>query len=216
MTVDTWCPMILNGIEAVFSPGVAEYAKFEEYFANLGVPNYLADFSVDAPPISHPNFHFIKKYLGRRNSSIYITLPMWMHSVGETGNNALLQMDIEAAEWMVLPHLTRKQFRRFRIIVIEFHDLPDVLFKRRSFKIAARMFRRILTDFEVVHIHQNNCCGQEWHEGIALPRLAEFTFLRKDRIDYVRGFASLPNSLDRPNAEGIPELPIPAIWNGEL
>ena len=57
-------PDDLAGISALFSPGVADTADFESVFAARGVPCFLADYSVDAPPVSSPLFHFEKKYLG--------------------------------------------------------------------------------------------------------------------------------------------------------
>ena len=51
-------PDDLAGISALFSPGVAETADFEAEFARRNVPCFLADYSVEGPPVSSPLFHF--------------------------------------------------------------------------------------------------------------------------------------------------------------
>src|SRR5450432_846532 len=57
-------PDDLEGIEYCFSPGVARTARFESELATRGIRSFLADYSVDRPPVESEMFHFEKKYLG--------------------------------------------------------------------------------------------------------------------------------------------------------
>jgi hypothetical protein len=63
----------------------------------------------------------------------------------------------------------------------------------------------------VVHIHPNNCCGSVTTERLEIPRIAEFTLLRNDRVR-ARGYrTTFPHPLDRPNVAKAP-LELPACW----
>src|ERR1035437_4145413 len=96
-------PNDLDGIEACFSPGVAETASFEIEMARRGIKSYLADYSVAAPPVQNDLFYFEKKYLGNKNSDIFMTLDNWVNRKNESKeNDFVLQMDIEGWEWDVL------------------------------------------------------------------------------------------------------------------
>jgi len=67
-------PDDFNGLAACFSPGVSEIADFELELANRGIPCFLADYSVSAPPVAHPLFHFEKKFLGSEDNEIFTTM----------------------------------------------------------------------------------------------------------------------------------------------
>lgn len=68
-------PDDLEGIESCFSPGVSEIANFELELAEIGIACYLADYSVDGPPVKHELFDFEKKFLGQGESDVYILNP---------------------------------------------------------------------------------------------------------------------------------------------
>ena len=67
-------PDDLDGIVACFSPGVDVTATFEEALLERGIPCFLADASVDAPPIEHPLIDFERKFLGVVNDEVTTTL----------------------------------------------------------------------------------------------------------------------------------------------
>lgn len=54
-------PNDLDSISRCFSPGVGYSASFEYDIASFGVNCFIADYSVDALPISNQLFHFEKK-----------------------------------------------------------------------------------------------------------------------------------------------------------
>src|ERR1035441_7551539 len=51
-------PNDLAGVNVCFSPGVSLVANFEADLASRGISCFLADYSVDAPPIINHLFHF--------------------------------------------------------------------------------------------------------------------------------------------------------------
>jgi hypothetical protein len=72
-------PDDLDGITACFTGGVGPMIKFEHDLANRGVKCFMADYSVDSlPPPLHPNFLFIKKFLGTQTDNIYINCNQWL------------------------------------------------------------------------------------------------------------------------------------------
>jgi hypothetical protein len=204
-------PNDLAGIDYAFSPGVSNESGFEAALANRGARIFLADFSVDRPAQEHPQFAFTKKFVGCVSNDMYITLDEWKSSnLPDHGGDLLLQMDIEGAEYETLMSASPALLAQFRIMVIEFHYLQD-LWNRPVFELASWVFRKLLQTHSVVHIHPNNCCGSVKSRGLEIPRIAEFTFYRNDRLRQQTYAQTFPHSLDRDNTRK-PTLPLPAYW----
>jgi hypothetical protein len=164
---------------AIFSPGVNDSDTFEVYFANKGVPCYLADFSVETNPTPHPRIHFIKKFVGL-GSEDFITLEDWIReSVGNELKGMLLQMDIEGWEYHNLINTSKEMLSRFDCLCIEFHGF-NRLGNWKSFDVMKEVFEKILADFAPVHVHANNCCGYDEVHGYILPTAIEMTFVNRN------------------------------------
>jgi hypothetical protein len=204
-------PDDLQGVECCFSPGVANSAGFEADLAARGIRCFLADHSVDAPPIENALFDFEKKYLGMKEDDRFTTLESWMRRKAPDNNDMILQMDIEGYEYHVIVVTPPETLRKFRIIVIEFHDLA-ALRQQTGFKIINFVFRKLLTDFEIVHIHPNNTAGSITYGDVTIPPVMEFTFLRKDRISNKQRASRFPHPLDRRNKPSLADLPLPECW----
>lgn len=192
-------PDDLEGLAAVFSPGVGGIVGFERDCAGLGMRVHLADGSVDGLPVVDDRLDFVPEFLGPLAAPGVLTLPDWVQRAEpDPDADLLLQMDIEGGEWTVLLSAPSDLLARFRIIVIEFHAL-DAVFERNSSPWIRATFDKLLATHACVHIHPNNCCGVRSHKGVEVPRVAEFTFLRRDRFpagDVV--FATeFPHPLDR-------------------
>ncbi len=209
-------PDDLQGIAACFSPGVSTTADFEEMLAtSYGIRSYLADFSVDAPPLASELMEFDKKYLGVVNDEVYLRLEDWVDSkVGPEGD-LLLQMDIEGAEYPVLIDATPELLRRFRIIVIEFHALQQ-MFGRRSLNLLKGIFHKLANDFTVAHAHPNNHRQIYHHAGIEIPANLEITLLRNDRVRSGNRVLTFPHPLDHPNVPGKEDVVLPVTWRQEI
>jgi hypothetical protein len=123
----------------------------------------------------------------------------------------MLQMDIEGSEYEVLLDTDDDLLRRFRIMVIEFHDL-DELFNKFGFKFINLVFKKILKQFEVVHIHPNNSNKPFGYLNYQGFHAMEFTFLRKDRIEKKFPEYIFPHPLDAACVASQPNYPLPPCW----
>ena len=123
----------------------------------------------------------------------------------------ILQMDIEGAEYRVLLESSDEILNKFRIIVIEFHHL-NRLFEMSGFDLIDLTIRKLLKQFEIVHMHPNNCREPVVHYGFSVPPVMEFTFLRKDRIKGISLGGVSPDRLDAPNVDGVNDVALPSCW----
>lgn len=207
-------PDDLDGIAACFSPGVSSISGFELACAERGMQVFLADRSVDRPPDSHPLFHFTKKHVGATSDGGTMTIDAWVErSLPGSREDLLLQMDIEGAEYETLLATSDQLLRRFRIVLVEFH-LLDHLWSKPFFRVASAAFLKLLQTHSCVHIHPNNCCGSLRRGGMEIPRVAEFTFLRRDRLTGAGHATQFPHPLDADNDPRRAPLPLPPVWIG--
>ena len=205
-------PDDLDGIEACFSPGVSTVSGFEKDCANRNIKVFLADASVNVPTETDDLFDFIPMFIGSMNNDSYLTLDKWVNSkIPDTSKELLLQMDIERAEYEVFHSLSEKTINRFRIMVIEFHDL-DEIWNYPFFKVMSRVFKKILQTHHCVHIHPNNIANKSKLNGIETVQAMEFTFYKKERINKVRYQTSFPHKLDRDNSPKEPTVVLPISW----
>jgi hypothetical protein len=207
-------PDDLQGIEVCFSPGVSRIADFESDLAGRGIDCFMADYSVDAPPMDNSRFHFEKKFLGQTEDAKYTTLENWVERNAPNQREFLLQMDIEGGEYPVIVDTGVETLRKFRILVIEFHKMES-LYDQYGFDLIDVTFRKLLKDFDIVHIHPNNFAKPVALGEYQIPPFMEFTFLRKDRISSRQPAMTFPHPLDRKNVLGNEDFPLPACWFGE-
>jgi hypothetical protein len=204
-------PDDLEGIAACFSPGVDNRATFETSLIERGIPCFMADASVENAPINGSMAHFTRKFLGAIDDANTITLDEWVNAHRPGSNDLLLQIDIEGAEWPVMLNVSPATLARFRIIVIEFHELGRLIDKH-AFPIIKATFDRLLDKFYVVHSHPNNFGRSVRCGGMIVPLVMEMTFIRKDRVK-IQGFArTFPNPLDVTNDIENPDLTLPPSW----
>lgn len=207
-------PDDLAGITACFSPGVDVHATFEQALARRGITCHLIDPSVPGPPAGCEGMTFERRFLGSYDSDPHTTLGAWVarHAAADTGD-LLLQMDIEGAEFDVIPNVDPALLRRFRVLVIEFHKLDWIA---QPF-ICARMeecFTKLAIDFVPVHLHANNTSPARALGSLRVPRAVEVTYLRRDRCPHHMPAARLPHPLDRDNVPGRPSIILSSDWGG--
>jgi len=205
-------PDDLEGIEYCFSPGVNRTADFENELANRGIRSFLADYSVEQPPLSRPEFVFDRKFIAARNDGIFMTLSDWKQKyLPEYRGDLLLQMDIEGGEYEVFLNATLELLSGFRIIVVELHSL-ERLFDRFAFSIMKSCFDKLLSRFYVVHAHPNNCGGMVMHRGIGIPDVMEMTLYNRSRAEPGAYRTDYPHALDVDNCTARPSLTLPDCW----
>lgn len=208
-------PDDLEGIEACFSPGVERMSEFEISCYKAGMKLFLADQSVEEPnfDLAPDKFHFEKKFVGHTAKEGYMTMDQWVNKSNiSPDGDLLLQMDIEGGEYYSMISMSDQLLSRFRIMVFEFHSLAK-LWNPVFFDLAKEVFDKILKTHTCVHIHPNNCCGNDNRLGITIPKVAEFTFLRNDRISDKHKTVQFPHPLDQDNEDG-PSLILPTNWYG--
>lgn len=204
-------PDDLENIKACFSPGVSDISGFERECAELGMRVFLADKSVDKPATEHDFFTFTKKFIGSVSSEEFMTLDGWItDSLQDDSSDLLLQMDIEGYEYETILSATEKVMRRFRIIVVEFH-LLDKLWSEPFFTLASRAFEKTLLTHTCVHIHPNNCKNSVNINGVQIPKVMEFTFLRNDRLENLGYQQQFPHPLDCDNTTD-KTIILPTSW----
>ena len=206
-------PDDLNGIQACFSPGVYKISEFELWCLNHGMEIYLADKSIDEVNLDIPKdqYSFIKKHVGCTNNEDFMTLDEWVNlSISKENSELLLQMDIEGGEYDTLISISDSLMERFRILVIEFHSLHKI-WNPEFFHFAEIVFNKILQTHSCVHIHPNNCCGIKSRNGVQIPRIGEFTFLRNDRFSSSGFERKFPHNLDYDNGKN-EHIVLPQDW----
>ena len=97
------------------------------------------------------------------------------------------------------------------VLVIEFHFL-EKLSNTLSYNIFLNSVKKILLNFEVTHIHPNNCQGSFNLCGEKFPTALEISFLRKDICKYKKKILKLPHKLDQKNIEKFPEIYLSNKW----
>jgi len=205
-------PSDIRGIEGCFSPGVNNFKDFEDDLAHrYQIPSYMIDYTSDAHRLQTPLIqglqHFDKKWLDIDGAEHSITLDNWVNHKAPGGGDLLLQMDIEGAEYRNLAAVADAILDRFRIIVLELHDLwylPEEWFLKGVFRPS---MYRIAERFTCVHSHPNNCCGsRDLGNGVVIPNAIEITFLRNDRRRPSEARVTLPHPADADNVPGNPPL----------
>ncbi len=208
-------PDDLEGITACFSPGVDLLANFESDMAARGIPCFLADASVDGPPLGNVLFDFEKKFIGLVEDETFTTLGGWVaRKPAAASGDLLLQMDIEGHEWPVLLNVPDALLRRFRVIVLELHGLPH-LFDSMTHAMFDAVLDRLGRSFHVVHAHPNNFTPPFRHAGMAIPGFLEITLLRKDRAEATGFVTTFPHPLDAPCMADRADYVLPAVLVGK-
>jgi hypothetical protein len=201
-------PDDIEGLEAVFSPGVSDVANFEAEMASRGIQCFLADASVVGPPIMNDRFSFVSKHIGLIDDGMFITMDKWVADNAPGTGDLLLQMDIEGSEWGALANISEATLGRFRIIVLELHELGRLFY----FQLYRQVLTRLLLTYHVVHLHANNAGSILNFGDFQIPELLEVTFLRKDRSECLDKVWQLPHPLDKDNVRGLPSIRLPRCW----
>jgi hypothetical protein len=207
-------PNDLNGIAANYSPGTGSSVRFEmELFEQTGIKSHLADPTVQQPQNIECIESFVPKYIGPFSDQTHISLEDWIkkHYAEPEKLELMAQIDIEGAEYLSLFTIPLNLLRTFRILVIEFHDV--YAWGHPYFKpLVESLFARLLTLYNVLHVHPNN--NDEEVELVCgpCPRTIEITFHRKDRHKVIPRDPVLPHPLDILNNRTKPPVAIPKNW----
>ena len=204
-------PDDLKNLEASFSPGVNEEIGFDLEISKICNRCYLADASVDEPAGLTPNMNFLKKFIGNDQDPDFIKFEECVNKNEPQSNNLILQMDIEGAEYDILSRVPNGILEKFRIILIEFHDLNKI-FNREYFEKFKHTFEKLEKSHTICHLHCNNSAPYILFDDTVIAPVFELTYLRNDRINSKVEKAILPHKLDQPNCRKIPDPQTPNFW----
>jgi hypothetical protein len=201
-------PDDLEGITACFSPGVADKADFEEEMLTRDIVCFLADASVEAPPISDDRITFDPLFIGPRTKQGFLSLDDWVNRYRPGCKDMILQMDIEGAEYEVLDAVSPAILGQFRVLVIEFHRVHLALLSDGNARLS-RVFEKLHEQFIPVHAHPNNARPPLNYGKYSVPRALEITFIAKDRASALGKVTTFPHILDTPNVARNADFALP-------
>ena len=202
-------PDDLDGIVALFSPGVDQVATFERDAIARGIRSFQIDGSVAESPLNDALNEFESQFLGIFSDERQVTLDDWVaEKLPDTHGDLMLQMDIEGYEWAALAHVSESTLARFRIVVLELHGL-ELVFSSYVAALFLPVLRKLNRLFDVVHLHANNYAQTVGNKNRQVAPLLEVTLLRKDRSTVREPIAGLPHPLDCDNVPGNPSIAVP-------
>lgn len=203
-------PNILNEIEFNISPGIGLTTSFEDDLLQHGIKSFLIDGTVDY----NGKHFFLKKNLSSYNDLKNITLDSFIASNSKINksSNLMLQMDIEGAEIENLLSVTEETLKKFKVLVIEFHNFES-LHNISFLKLYYSVFIKILKYFTIIHIHPNNFAKVVDLNNKKISDIMEFTFLRNDLMRYKKNIKySLPHLKDKKNSEKDDDITLPKTF----
>jgi len=201
-------PDDVSDISECFSPGSNKLSNFESEIAHRWqIKSFICD-SGDEKPSNLSDFQdFTEAWVGpATDGKKYISLEDWVEGKSQSRGDLMLQIDIEGAEFLTLMAASTHLLKRFRIVVIELHFLEALKNKWAFDQIYLPFFDKILSEFDVVHLHPNNCCGTWFYGDFEFPRIVELTMHRRDRSNNLRPLESSRNELDYPCVESNRDL----------
>lgn len=189
-----------DGICAAYSLGIKDDASWDSEIAERGIEVFQYDHTIDAPPATHPLFHWKRTGICGvgEETEPYDSLPNIMQAnAHHNGNDLILKMDIEGAEWSVFGSMPAPLLATFRQIVCEFHGfqhVTDEAFYLRALGAARNLSRH----HRVVHVHANNNTAFAIVGGVPVPACLELTFARIEDHPLEPSREMFPTPLDMP------------------
>ena len=204
-------PKVLNDIKYCFSAGDGGNCTFEKELEQYNIKSFIADYSYDAPT-RLKNFQYEKKFIKSYKDSQSIDVNSWIeNSVPKDEKNMILQIDIEGGEYELLHAITEGNLDRFKIVVIELHNL-NAINHRVFYRYFVSCMKKIKKNFEVFYLQPNNCSGISKFNGIVFPKILEITFLNKSVIKKKEKFDDKKRNLVTKNIDDKDIIYLPDYW----
>ena len=169
-------PLVSQEWDVLISPGVGASSMFEMSIASPKTKVILIDANVPRPSGIPSNFEFINKLLGVKDSQNTITLDSIIAKYCKNEQRVILQMDIEGGEWSVLREATSKNLQKFQMIILELHNLENLLVDEfRDY--YTNVLNKLSTTHFCSHFHVNNAGSFFFYRGKRFPQVVEVTLL---------------------------------------
>ena len=175
------------------------------------IKSFIADYSYDAPT-DLKNFQYEKKFIKSYSDEQSIDVNSWIENLApKDAKNMIIQIDIEGGEYELLHAITEKNLDKFKILVIELHNLTAV--NNQVFhKYFVSCLKKIKKNFDVFYLHSNNCCGVSNFQGIVFPNVLEITLLNKSVVKKKEKFDDRKKDLVIKNIENNKKIVLPDYW----
>jgi hypothetical protein len=196
-------------LAGLLSFGVGETILFEEELHRAwSLPLvWLADPTVERPPVLADGFHFFPLGLKGASARKGLSLQGWVEKLPSRAPRSwILKIDVEGDEWAALDEAPDRALEPFRQIVIEFHHW------HRHWDQVRRVYEKLARQFVMVHGHANNYGGVIRVGSLHLAEVLELTWVARDQLDSLKIDTPVMNQpLDAPNDPARPEL-TPNFW----
>lgn len=189
----------LFGATCMIGYGVDVNVAFDnDFISKFNVPAYIFDHTVQPPTNLDPKIIFTPEGIAAKDSPPLFTLETHVKRCVPDGEQFILKMDVEGAEWDVF---RTADLSRVTQLIAEIHDLD---------KAPLDVIQLLNQKFYLVHIHGNNYPKQPYvsiDRVRKMPTVLECTWVRKDLVsDATLSEESYPTELDYKNDSESPEL----------
>ena len=191
-------PDDLEGVEKCISPGCDLKVEFEtQLWDQFHIPSLILDSINQLPKEKIQGLTFLPKWLSPVSKDGYLTLE---EAIDAESHSLILQMDIEGGEYLNLALTPHQILSKFRIIVIEFHDLSKSVASFEFLSMLDTVLKKLLQSHYVVHFHENTTSTlfKVGHE--TFPTVIEITLHKRDRVKSLEESKSIRHNLDSPNS----------------
>lgn len=184
----------------VVSVGIGDNISFDcaisPYVSNI----HMFDHTIQAPKHIPENACFYNKGIGVVTKGSLLDFQEIL-SFTKLGNPRIIKIDIEGGEWDILSSLKSDSLAGVSQVVIEFHNLIELLRDPRGLEAVFRILKSLKRDFWAININPNNWANSQIIHGVHFADVLEVTFLNKneDRQAVVgslsmRGYPNNPSS----------------------
>jgi len=191
-------PNDLEGIGECISPRVGNSIDFEQsLFETFGIRSHLADPTTETKIYFPDGISFTPIGIGASKEFTSITNmqsgkkelhqvvsleEFTIKNIKDNNSDLILQMDIENSEYIALLSSSSEFLEKFRIMIIEFHSIPDIFSEKYFNEIIAPLFKKLNRIFYVAHIHANNVSKPKKIFNYSIPHAIEITFHNRKRV----------------------------------
>lgn len=187
------------GVRTALSLGVGPNVDWDVSMAERGIEVHEYDHTVDAPPRTHPLIHFHKRQITAVKMEGTESLQSILETLGtREPASVILKIDIENDEWAVFRNAPREVLGMFSQVLCEFHAF-NYMHQDFQWDNALAGLSKLREQFDVVHVHGNNCAEVYYIDGRPVPAVVEAALVNKTRVRTEPTDESFPSPLDRPN-----------------
>ncbi len=199
------------GIDHAISLGIADDVSADLDLVEKGCRVHCYDPTIAALPVLHSSLTFFQQGVSAQAASGMVTLSTTVERIADAGD-LFLKCDIEGHEWGVFASTPIEVLQRFRQITMEMHGFDhltdDAWWARTVAALSA-----LNETHRPIHVHASNYFPPFARGGIAVPRILEVSYLRRDFCgDAPFGSFGL-SPLDVAHDPDFPETDLAPLWN---